>query len=162
MSSLRSFVMHSLLLGLVATALPACVSNDMRKFESTVSRPTTVRIVQAMTDGHVLWEKEIPVQHSLTVNLDREGEFEWFSVNPEKPATSFHWALFDDRGRRLEFGRESLPNLPVRIELAVRDAPEWPAGYVPPNQEPTVTPTLPPIQPPASNGAGAAEESTEG
>lgn len=135
MSSARSLVKSVLGLILAAAVLPGCISNDVRMFDSTVNRPTTIRIVQAMTNGNVLWEYDIPVQHSLQINLDREGEVELFSVNPEKPATSFSWALFDDQGNRLSYGKEKLPGLPIRIELALRPAPEWPEGYTPPGQQ---------------------------
>jgi hypothetical protein len=132
MSLFKTLATRGVLLGLAAMVLPACVSNDTRKFESTVQRPVTVKIVQAMTGGTVLWEMAVPVQHTLTIDLDRQGEIEWFSVNADKPATSFDWALLDDGGRRLKGGRENLPNLPVRLELALRPAPEWPEGYLPP------------------------------
>jgi len=147
MSKLHTLAWRGLMVAVTAMALPACMSNDMRRFESTIDRPTTVRVVQSMTDGAVVWEMDIPVQHSLTLNLDRVGEFEAFSVNPNKPATSFHWALFDERGRRLDYGLEDLPGMPVRLEVELRPAPEWPEGYVPPGQTHTTRPAVEVLEP---------------
>lgn len=111
-------------LGLVALCLglTACASFDRHKYYSSVDLPRTVRVVDSFT-GEPFWEMDIPVHHTLVLDLDRAGEIESLSVSG-KPATRLKWSV---KGPRVnKSGSGPLPGTPVYIEQTFRPAPEFP------------------------------------
>lgn len=110
------------LLGLLCLA--GC-SNDRHVFYSTPDQPTTVVLADSIT-GRTLWEKEVPVQRKLVLDLDREGDVEIMKVDPRKPATKMRWKLYDMRSNdKLEDHEQELPGTPIVMRVKLR-APEMP------------------------------------
>jgi len=134
----------------------ACASLDRATYESTVDLPTTITIEDPYTH-HVYWGMEIPVSRSLTVDLDRAGDFEFFRVSG-KPATSLHWKLTGPG--KDESGSLALPGTPVIVVVSYRPSPEYPAGYTGPRPgEPGVSrvnPTVAPSPQSADDNVGPA------
>lgn len=108
--------------------LTACASTDRSTYESTVNLPTTITVEDPYTH-HVYWGMEIPVGRALTIDLDRSGDFEWFSVSG-RPATSLNWKLTGPG--KDESGSLALPGTPVVVVVSYRPSPEYPADYTGP------------------------------
>jgi hypothetical protein len=138
-------VARTALLAAATMALSACASQDRLEIRSTVPLPATVSIEDAYT-GQVLWKKEVPVGYTLVADLGREGDFEFFSIDPNRPATAGVWRLY---GPQSEFqpvadGRFDLPGTPVLRRITYRPAPEYP-----PQEMPLAAGPLPPLTVPA-------------
>lgn len=121
------------LLGLALTGsasllLAACASVDSSTYESSVNLPTTITVEDPYTH-HVYWGMDIPVGRALTIDLDRSGDFEWFSVSG-RPATSLNWKLTGPG--KDESGSLALPGTPVVVVVSYRPSPEYPADYTGP------------------------------
>ena len=121
------------LIAMAGLLLPAC-SVDKHSYTSTPFRPTSVDLVAPQAG--VVWTMDIPVNHTLKIDLDRPGDIEVFSNDPEKSPTRMHWKLVAlNTGARTDSGNEVLPGIPLYIKMRFRPAPEWPADFVPPGQD---------------------------
>jgi biopolymer transport protein ExbD len=156
---------HLLPLFALLALLPACASNDVQTYRSTVGRPLTIQVVDPYTQK-VYFTKDIPPDDILTIGLDHENEVPLMMVD-WRPATSMTWELYGPGSeiRSIESGRMDLPGTPLNIVQKVRPGPEYPmtatpppsaaaAPAVPPQQQPSTPPmTAPP--PPANSGMEA-------
>lgn len=88
-------------------ALAGCASQDKHVFQSTDHLPTTVTLVDT-TNHQTVWSKAVPPRHSLEMDLDREGENEFFKVSG-KPATSLRYELKNEKGDVVEEQTIELP-----------------------------------------------------
>lgn len=119
------------LLALVASSLvglSGCASSqDKSEYISTIYRPTTVGILDTVTD-ELIWKMDVPVEHALEIDMDRVNEVELFKVNQDMPATDMTWELRDRWTRALVAeGKFKLPAPHgVMIMLDYRPAPEEP------------------------------------
>jgi hypothetical protein len=135
------------------------VSIDRHVYESTVQLPTNVAVVEPYS-GEVLWSMEVPVEHKLTLDFNRSGEFEPAVISGH-PATSMSWRL---SGPRKESGSVKLPGTPVGMKVSYRQAPEFPEGRTPATLQPRVTPVTPDPAPlePAQPEVGAEDAGAVG
>ncbi len=112
-----------------------CASRDRTTLQSRVDSPKTVYLRDVYT-GDELWRYEIPVGYDLSINLKREGQDEsGISQMELLPATEIRWRLqrSGQWGRSVtDEGRHPLPGTPVSLGYDVRETPEFPPDYVPP------------------------------
>jgi hypothetical protein len=86
---------HTLALWIgLALSIAAC-SEDKHLFYSSIGRPTHIELYDTVAD-RVIWEKHIPIEHTLELDLDREGEPEEWKKVEDKPATNMTWKLYKD------------------------------------------------------------------
>jgi hypothetical protein len=134
-----------LLLPALAGLLMAGCSQDKHVFKSTIHLPVNVEVYDTASD-QVLWRKEVPVGLKLVLDFDRPLEFEPMWTNMQ-PATSMQWRLYrDDETKNLEerfkwkeAHVEHFPGTPIMLRVSYRPAPEYPAGYTPPDMSATET-----------------------
>lgn len=113
-SSKRRQILPATVLGLAALLLTACASQDKHVFESTDHLPATVTVVDTTTD-QTLWSRDVPPQHKLVMDFDRDGEVEFFKVTG-KPATSLRYTLKDAKGKTIESETVQLPGTSLLIK----------------------------------------------
>lgn len=113
--------------------LPACASSlDRHRYTSTVDSPKTIVIRDPYTD-HVYWSMDIPVEHTLYINLNSRHDMEMVKQTPA-PADSMQWELTGPLRKNHREGRVNLPGTPVLIDLKLRPAPEYPADFKGPTE----------------------------
>lgn len=115
------------IVGLIACVFAGAVgcSQDKHVFHSTVDLPTTVTLYDHL-NNRAIWTKDVPVQHTLRLDLDRAGENELMSVSG-RPATSFRWSIYgSDSLEAIEQERIELPGTPVVLKVSYRPSPEFP------------------------------------
>jgi len=125
-----------LTLALSLAGLAGC-SMDKHLFESTMSSPKTVAIVDTVS-GDALWSMDVPVGQRLVLDLDSVRETSVVPAEPpiftydDKSAVRGKWKLLplESRffGQPLEKGEIELPGRPVRLEMIVRDPQFEPTG----------------------------------
>ncbi len=117
------------LAAMIIFSIGCSVANDRKTYISTMDSPKTIRVVGNLS-GDIYFEKQIPVGHSLMLDLDRAHELEIFGTSSAYPATSLTWAMYDDTGlgRCVDKGFIKLDGVLVTRQMEVRD-PEFPAGF---------------------------------
>ncbi len=110
----------------VAVSLSSGCSDDTHEFRSSVDLPTTVALHDAARD-RTLWTKDIPVEHRLVLDLDRQGENELAEISM-RPGTQAKWELFGPPNMKTPVGSDTiaLPGTPVMIKVSYRPSPEFP------------------------------------
>lgn len=108
------------------------VSTDRHEFKSTVQLPLTIKLVEA-NSGTLRWQKDVPVNHFLVVDLDRNSDLEVARfAQTQAPATKLtYWLFGPDSGTPIEKEEIELPGTVVILKIEYRPAPEYPAGYTP-------------------------------
>ena len=119
---------------LLAAAFTGC-SADRSSFSSTTTRPTTVSVLDIVSD-EVLWKYDVPVGYKLIVDFDySEQTGEIFQYN-EAPADSMTWQLKRLGNTSLVAGYHptvvpleqkttvQLSGNPVLMQVAYRESPE--------------------------------------
>ncbi len=163
---------------LSATLVIGC-SADRHTYRSTPTAPKSVAVTYVQS-GDTAWSYDIPVNQALTIEFDREGQFNGFNA-PNTPATEMSWYTTDlAAGRSLDgnpsknksnqSGTVALSGQPVQIEVSVRDASAvatelQPLDAVPAPpavEEPEEVPAPPAVEEPAVEDAmEAAEEAAD-
>ena len=129
---MRSFATILLMLGL-GLLVPACASLDRHTFHSTALLPTTLSLVDTTNDT-VFWKMDIPTDHKLTVNFDRNGTAGVFKTSME-PATTMRWQLRPVNGKaEPRQGTLELSASPLIMKVAYRRSPELPGGSPEPDE----------------------------
>jgi len=114
-----------LLLALAVSVFPACSSKDQHSFRSTIDVPKTVTVYDTFRKTE-LWSRAIPVNHTLKLDFDREGDMPPFKVSLE-PASTMKWELYANGvDKPVEEGVETMPGVPIIMKVQVRPAPEFP------------------------------------
>ena len=119
-----------LLLMILAVYFPLSgCSEDKQVFHSTIFLPTSVS-VKDLVSKEIIWNKAIPVEHTLTMDFDQSGDFPPLSQK-KGPATTMRWWIKNtNTGRKVEGDLLKLPGVPVMIERTHRTIPELPEYYI--------------------------------
>ena len=104
-------------------------SEDKQVFHSTIFLPTSVS-VKDLVSKETIWNKAIPVEHTLIMDFDQSGDFPPFSQK-KGPATTMRWWIKNtNTGKKVEGDLLKLPGVPVMIERTHRTIPELPEHYI--------------------------------
>ncbi|MEM1212626.1 MAG: hypothetical protein AAGI68_10055 [Planctomycetota bacterium] len=108
--------------------LVGCASLDSDTYKSRTDSPKTLEIID-QTTGNVLWGMEIPVEHTLKTDMDRNKGGELFKAG-EGPATKFRFKLVNDlNGKVVDEGEIALTGYPVRrLSIGVMPEPDIPVA----------------------------------
>ena len=99
------------LLAAVACFAGAC-SDDRHVFYSDPYSPKTVMLRDTLAH-HVIWSKDVPVYHTLTIDLDHPGEDMPWKVG-KTPATKMSWWLHDEVTKK----RVGAGKVPGRVAIS--------------------------------------------
>jgi len=104
-------------------------SEDKQVFHSTIFLPTSVS-VKDLVSKEIIWNKAIPVEHTLTMDFDQSGDFPPLSQKKGSATTMRWWIKNTNTGRKVEGDLLKLPGIPVMIERTHRTIPELPEHYI--------------------------------
>jgi len=136
----RTLCLLALTVGLAAST--GC-KVDKHVFESSAMSPKTVSLIDVQND-QTLWRYDIPVGHTLVMDLDRSGDVANMRVGAGY-ATEMEWWLYETsngvtwtggykEGRAIKHDVLELDGMPVRLEMSVRDASREVEVATPPDE----------------------------